>query len=159
ERTDVGELDDLIEAPLDFRSLHVQDRAVEEDVLAAGELRVEAGADLEQRAHPAAESCMPGGGRRDPGEDLQQRALTGAIVADHAERLALRNLEVDLTQCPEIACLGAPTPSAESFGDLLGEQHVAASGGADLEPLAEIPDLDGDVGAHMTSAKKSSARR
>ena len=52
---DVGELDDLVEAALDLLALHAEDRAVQEDVLAPGELGVEAGADLEQGADAAAE--------------------------------------------------------------------------------------------------------
>ena len=43
-----GEGDDLVELASDLGPRHAEDRAVEEDVLAAGELRVEAGADLEQ---------------------------------------------------------------------------------------------------------------
>ena len=40
---------------VDLRASHAEDRAVEEDVLAAGQLRVKAGADLEQRADAALE--------------------------------------------------------------------------------------------------------
>ena len=50
EALDVGEGDDFVEAVADLGAPHAEDRAVEEDVLAAGQLRVEAGADLEQRA-------------------------------------------------------------------------------------------------------------
>ena len=39
----------------DLRALHAEDRAVQKDVLAAGQLGMEAGADLEQRADPPAE--------------------------------------------------------------------------------------------------------
>ena len=53
EALDLGELDDLVEAGADLGPAHAEDRAVEEDVLAPGQLRVEAGADLEQRADPA----------------------------------------------------------------------------------------------------------
>ena len=49
-RLDLGEGDDLVEAAADLRPAHAEDRAVEEDVLAPGQLGVEAGPDLEQRA-------------------------------------------------------------------------------------------------------------
>ena len=39
--------------PADLGAPHAEDGAVEEDVLAAGQLGVEAGADLEQRPDPA----------------------------------------------------------------------------------------------------------
>ena len=72
------------------RPPHAEDRAVQEDVLAAGQLGVEAGADLEQRPDAAAQhrpARSVGGG--DPREDLQQRALAGAVAADDADHLAL----------------------------------------------------------------------
>ena len=49
-----GELDDLVELPCDLGALHAHDRALQEDVLAAGQIRVEAGGDLDQRADAAA---------------------------------------------------------------------------------------------------------
>ena len=54
EGRDLGELDDLVELAPDFRTAHAQDGAVQEDVLAAGELGVKAGADLEQAGDAAA---------------------------------------------------------------------------------------------------------
>ena len=53
ELLDFGEGDDLVELAVDLGALHAEDRAVEIDVLAAGELGMEAGADLEQRADAA----------------------------------------------------------------------------------------------------------
>ena len=55
ELLDLGERDDLVELARDLGAAHAEDGAVEEDVLAAGQLRVEAGADLEQARHAAAE--------------------------------------------------------------------------------------------------------
>ena len=48
ELLDARELDDLVEARVDLAALHPEDRAVQVDVLAAGQLGVEARADLEQ---------------------------------------------------------------------------------------------------------------
>ena len=50
ELLDLGEGDDLVELAADLGPAHAEDRAVEEDVLAAGQLGMESGADLEQRA-------------------------------------------------------------------------------------------------------------
>ena len=48
ERRDFGESDDLVELPADFRAPHAENGTVQEDVLASGELRMEAGPDLQQ---------------------------------------------------------------------------------------------------------------
>ena len=55
EVLELRERDDLVEALADVRALQPEDRAVEVDVLAAGEVGMEAGAELEQRADPAAD--------------------------------------------------------------------------------------------------------
>ena len=51
----LGEGHDLVELRLDLAAAHAEDRAVEEDVLAAGQFRVEARADLQQAGDPALE--------------------------------------------------------------------------------------------------------
>ena len=55
EPLDAGELDDLGELPLDLAPLHSEHGAVQEDVLAAGQLGVESGPDLEEAAHAPAD--------------------------------------------------------------------------------------------------------
>ena len=52
ELADLGELDDLVELPPHLPAGHAEDRAVEEDVLPAGQLRVEAGARLRAGCRP-----------------------------------------------------------------------------------------------------------
>ena len=62
-----GELDDVVDDRVDLASRQPEDRAVEVDVLAAGQLGVEAGAELEQRRDAAvgvtcptsADGCRP----------------------------------------------------------------------------------------------------
>ncbi len=93
ELLDPGELDDRVVAPVDLAALHPEDRPVQIDVLAAGELGMEACSDLEQAADAAANLDAPRGRRRDAGEDLEQRRLPGAVPADDAEHLALLHLE------------------------------------------------------------------
>ena len=62
--------------------------AVEVDVVAAGEFRVEAGAEFEQRGDAPVHRDGAGGGLQDAGHDLQQGALAGAVFADDAEGFA-----------------------------------------------------------------------
>ena len=73
---------------------HAQDGAVQLDVLAAGELGVEAGAHLEQARHPPSDLDPALGRLGDVREHLQQRALAGAVAADDAQRLAVLDLEI-----------------------------------------------------------------
>ena len=79
----------VVEALLDLSALHAEDRPVQIDVLAAGELRVEARSDLEQAADAAANLDAARGRRGDAREDLEQRRLAGAVSPDDAEHLAL----------------------------------------------------------------------
>ena len=51
ELLDAREVHDLVEPALDLLAAHAENRAAHVDVLATGELGVEPGADLEQRAH------------------------------------------------------------------------------------------------------------
>ena len=68
---------------------------VEDDVLARGQLEVEADPELDEGRQPAGHPDRPGVGAVDAGEQLQQRALAGAVAADDAEELALADLEGD----------------------------------------------------------------
>src|SRR5262249_55599314 len=58
---------------------------VDRHVLAAADLRVEARAELDERGDPALHGEGAPGGLRDPGEELEERRLAGAVLADHAE--------------------------------------------------------------------------
>ncbi len=88
ELFDFGERDDLVELPFDFRPLHAEDRAVQEDVLAAGQLGMEAGADFEERSDAADDARAAARRRRDARQNLQQRRLARAVAADDADDLS-----------------------------------------------------------------------
>src|SRR5215213_1197557 len=159
EGAHIGELDDLLEATLDLLALHVEHRAVQEDVLAPGQLRVEACPHLQESPYPAAEVRLPLGRRGDPREDLEERALPGTVVADDPQRLAPLELEVDVAEGPELLLRLCAPEGLDPLREALGEQQIAALVGADLIALPDPPDLDCDVRAHIRSAKKFSARR
>ena len=86
---------------VDLRPPHAEDRAVQVDVLAPGQLGVEAGADLEQRADAAGDLGPAGGRLGDARQDLEQRALAGAVAADDPDHLARTDLERDVAQRPD----------------------------------------------------------
>ena len=108
---DAGEFDDLVETALDVAPVHAKDGAVQEDVFAPRQLGMKARPDFEQCAEAAVHGRFTGRRQRDAGKHLEQRALAGAVAADDAERLSMRNVERDVAQRPErlrvvLGCLG-----------------------------------------------------
>ena len=81
EIADPRELDDLVELAGDLGLPHAHDRALQEDVLAAGEIGMEAGGDFNQRADAAADFDVAFGRPQDVREQLERRGLAGAVRA------------------------------------------------------------------------------
>src|SRR5581483_1338309 len=137
--------------PLYLGAAHAEDRAVEVDVLAPGQLGVEPGADLEQRADASADVDIALGRLRDPREDLQERRLAGAVTADDSRRNTLRNLEVEVVERPHPLALLAAQPA----GDLRVQRLDA------LQPVAlREPDaLDRELRHQKRSTTVRSLRR
>jgi hypothetical protein len=80
----VGELHDPVELGGDLAPRHPHDRALQEDVLAPGQVRVETGRDLEQRTHATRHRAAPAGGPEDAGEELEHGALPRPVRPDDA---------------------------------------------------------------------------
>ena len=87
---DLGERDDLVELAVDLGAPHAEDRAIEVDVFPPGQLRVEARADFEERADASVDLGDAEGRLGDARQDLQERALPGAVAADDADDFARR---------------------------------------------------------------------
>ena len=102
ELFELREGDDGVELADDLGAKHAENRAVEEDVLAARQVRMEARADLEQARDAAVQVDVAFGRRGDARQDLQQRALAGAVRADDADDFADADLERDVLQRPEV---------------------------------------------------------
>ena len=101
EVLELGEPEDLVEVLFDVLPPQPVDRRVQVHVLDARELRVESGADLDQRPDPAADLKLAGRGREDPRDQLQQRRLARAVGPDDAERLSGPDVEVDVAEGPQ----------------------------------------------------------
>ena len=88
ELLELRERDDLVHRLAHARAREAVDRAVQVDVLAPGEVGVEAGAELEQRRDAAA--GLDAAARRldDLRDEPQQRRLARAVTADEPDRLA-----------------------------------------------------------------------
>src|SRR5262249_4836964 len=88
ELLELRELDDLREVLVDVATAQPMYRRAQVDVLYAGELGMEAGANLDKRADATADFDGAAAGREDPRNELQQRGLARAVLADDPERLA-----------------------------------------------------------------------
>ena len=98
EVADVGEVGDLVEPGADFPLGQPEDRAVEENILHAREVGIEARAQLEQRGDPTMDLDLAGAGRQGARDQLQEGGLAGAVGADNAEGFAAPHLEGAVTQ-------------------------------------------------------------
>src|SRR5439155_879466 len=68
------------------------------DVLPARRLLLETQGDVEQRADLPLDPERAGGRRVDAGQDLEQRALAGAVVADAADAFAALDFQREAVQ-------------------------------------------------------------
>ena len=85
------------------RGREPEQRRGEIDVREPRVLGMEARAELEQRADAAADGDRAARGLDHAGDDLQQRRLARAVLADHAQRLAAPQLEAHAVERAEHA--------------------------------------------------------
>src|SRR5207253_7905148 len=93
--------DDAVELSLHLLAGETEERAVEIDVVAAGELRIEARPELDHRADAALDHDLALGGHEHAGDGLEQRALPAPIVTDQRDGLARFDGERHAAQRPE----------------------------------------------------------
>ena len=86
ELAQLGEVDDLVEALLHLALCQAKHDAVDEDVLAAGDLGMEAGTELDQRGDAAVDAHRAARRLGDAGDQLQRGALARSVPADDAVR-------------------------------------------------------------------------
>jgi hypothetical protein len=107
ELLDPGEAHDLVEPRVQLPLGESEDRPVEVHVLAAGEILVEPGAQLQERGD------LPSGfdrslvGTQDLGDALEHRALARTVLTDEPERRSLGYVERHVPQRPELLVAGA----------------------------------------------------
>ncbi len=75
EIANIGEGFDFGVAFVNLACGETQDGAIEIDVSAAGEFRVKAGAEFQERRHPPVDPDGPGGGLQDTGNELEEGAF------------------------------------------------------------------------------------
>ena len=87
EAVELAELDNLVEPTVDLLLPQPVDRGAEVDVVAAGEVLVEAGAELQQRADPPRDGEAPVRRAEHAGKKPQQGRLAGAVPPHEAHGL------------------------------------------------------------------------
>src|SRR6266513_2433240 len=98
EAPDVGELLDRGHRAVHLLARKAEERAVEVRVLAAAEVGMESGADLEERGHATVDLERSTGRLRRAREELEQRRLPRSIRADHTERGPRLHREADVAE-------------------------------------------------------------
>ena len=129
---------------------------VDDHVLTPGDLRVEAGTQLDEGGDSAVDGQVAASGAGDPGHQLEQRRLSGAVLSDDAEGGSARHLEGDAVEG------GEELSWPEVGNEAAGEQRALQ--GLELAALLEAPvHLEHVLGddrrrAHTPSAKVSRRR-
>ena len=93
-----GELRDLIHLGLHLLDGLAQEETADDDVVVAGDLRVHAHAQVEDRRDAPAHVRGAAGGLIDAGEQAQQRGLAGAVMAHKPHAVALTQVQVDVLE-------------------------------------------------------------
>src|SRR6185369_17045226 len=113
------------------------DLAIQIDVFAAGEFRIEAGAEFQKCGDAPARHYATRGRLQDAADDLQQGALAAAVGAYQAQHFALLYLEADVLERPEIAMVRArarqqfaqavagAAVQTRQFGNVLNEDQLS----------------------------------
>ena len=110
---DLGERDDVVEAPVDLAARHAVEAGRQVHVVADGQIVDEATGDLDERRDALAHADGALVGEDDAGDELEQRRLALTVPTDDADRLAGGDVEGDVAQGPELARLRAAVASGE----------------------------------------------
>ena len=135
---------DVVEDLVYLAPLHAQDGAVHVDVLATGELGMEAGPHLEHARHAAVVGDETLTRARDATDELEQGGLTCTVLADEAHALAFADGEGDVVHGTDDAFTRVFMPD-DGVGVLLS----AAQSHARLDFLAQGIAAEHTEGIHL----------
>src|SRR5215208_636282 len=93
ELFELRERDDLVHLLVHVPALEAMDGAVHVHVLAAGEVRMETGTELEERGNAAADLEATARRAEDTGDHAKERRLAGAVPADDPDSLTRVDVE------------------------------------------------------------------
>ena len=103
-----GEVQDVVKKALGLLAAEAQHRGIEIDILAPGEVGVEARAQFQQGADAAMHPDFARGGLDNAGDQLEKGALAAAVAADDAHAAPRQHVEGDVAHSPQI--VGNPPP-------------------------------------------------
>ena len=106
ELADLGEFLDLRKLRVDLLAGEPQNRGVEVDVSRPVNSGLKPAPSSSSAATRPRTSNVAVGGMKNAGDDLQQRAFAGAVLADDAEGLAALDLEADIVERREVVVEG-----------------------------------------------------
>ena len=105
---ELREGNDLVEALADLGPPKTLDRTVQEDVLAAGEVRMEARTELEEGADPSLRADAAGRRPDDPRDHPKQSGLPRSVAPDQPDCFAARNCKRDVAERPDVLSTRVP---------------------------------------------------
>src|SRR5919112_4415280 len=123
--------------------IYAQDQAVQHDVLAPRELRVEPRSQREQRHQPAVDLDRALRRLQDAGDYAQEGALAGPVAAYDAQGRALLHVQVYVFEGPEVAAvplsseaqgLLQPGPTVRERPEILGYAFYGDGGHVRSDP-------------------------
>src|SRR2546425_2006413 len=106
EPLDFRESHNLVKLAFNLIAAHTENRAVEENVFSASQLRMKAGADLEQAADATIDVYFAVGWFGDAGEHFKQSGFARAVASNDADDFTPLDLEGNVAQSPEGGGLG-----------------------------------------------------
>jgi hypothetical protein len=101
ELLQLGEGNDFVEPLARLLARETEHDGVDHDVVARGQVWVEANPQLDERRETPAHLNGAGVDCVDPSQTLEQRGLSAAVAADDAEELAVLDLEAHIVECPQ----------------------------------------------------------
>src|SRR2546421_7392912 len=118
---------------------------------------MEPGTDLQQRSHSPAGSGNAARWFRDARQDLQQGRLAGPVAADESHGLPLLDRQCEIAQRADLGVGLASVTTANRRDERLAQSAVSA-GLAEPIRLAQLPNVQGQLGHQILSAKRRSTR-
>jgi len=126
----IEELADLCEAfdrrkqTISFAARQTQQRSIQVNVFDATELRIETGAQFQQRRYASFVPDISMSRLQGPGDDLQERRLATTVWTDDANRRAFIEFETHIAQSPEFLMSSQP-PTRDRFLQPIGRSRIS----------------------------------
>src|SRR5262249_19487910 len=140
---------------------HAHHRALEEDILAPGQIGMKPGGDFDESADATRDAAHAPIRSEDPRQHFENGRLPGAVRTDDPECRSLRHLEADVLERPELLAaefLALPSAAREALDRCWNEIPKAVVALASAEFLPDAVEPNWRCGHYRFSAKEYSAR-